>query len=150
MEPMRSTILWMARIFFSLLFIFAGIEKLMNWQGAVENLILKFSEWHFHLEGAFLKDNTYEMLVSRANLIMGVAIGLELIGAVLILLGFKIRVGAVLLMLFLIPVTLMMHPFWFNIGGELKQELSIFLKNLSLIGALLYISSTPNQKRIVG
>lgn len=119
----------------------------MNWQGAVDGLVLTFSEWHMHLEGTLLKENVHEMLVSSANVIMGVAIGLELIGAVLVLLGFKIRIGAVLLLLFLIPVTIIMHPFWFNVGSELKQELSIFLKNLSLIGALLYIALTPSQKR---
>lgn len=144
---MRSIFLWIARIFFSLLFIFGGVGKLMNWQGAVDGLALTFSEWHMHLEGTLLKENVYEMLTSSVNVIMGVAIGLELIGAALILFGFKMRIGAVLLVLFLIPVTIIMHPFWFNVGSELKQELSIFLKNLSLIGALLYIALTPSQKR---
>jgi uncharacterized membrane protein YphA (DoxX/SURF4 family) len=144
---MRSTFLWIARIFFSLLFIFGGVGKLINWQGAVNGLTLTFSEWHMHLEGALIKENIHEMLLSRANVIMGVVIGFELIGAVLLLFGFKIKVGAVLLLLFLIPTTIVMHPFWFKVGSELKQELSIFLKNLSLIGALLYIALTPSQKR---
>lgn len=144
---MRGMLLWIARIFFSLLFLYAGVGKLMNWQGAVDGLALTFSEWHMHLEGTFYKESLRELLVSSSNLIMGVAIGLELIGALLILLGFKIRVGALLLLFFLIPVTILMHPFWFNVGAELKQELSVFLKNLSLIGALMYIALTPVAKR---
>lgn len=140
-------LLWIARIFFSLLFLYAGAGKLMNWQGAVDALALTFSKWHMHLEGTFIKESFHELLVTSSNLIMGVAVGLELIGALLILLGFKIRVGALLLLFFLIPVTVLMHPFWFNVGAELKQELSVFLKNLSLIGALMYIALTPVAKR---
>lgn len=144
---MRGMLLWIARIFFSLLFLYAGVGKLMNWQGAVDSLALTFSKWHMHLDGTLIKESFHELLVASSNLIMGIAIGLELIGALLILLGFKIRVGALLLLFFLIPGTVLIHPFWFNVGVELKQELSVFLKNLSLIGALMYIALTPIAKR---
>ena len=146
---MRKTFLWIARIFFSLLFIYAGVGKLMNWEGTVNGLVLTFSEWQMHLEGAILKKDVHNMLASSANIIMGVPVGLELIGALLIFLGFKMRIGAAILLLFLIPVTIIMHPFWFNVGTELQRELSVFLKNLSLIGALLYIVLTPSAKRTV-
>jgi len=66
----------------------------------------------------------------------------------LIFTGFKVRVGAFLLLIFMIPVTLIMHPFWFSIGSEMHQEISIFLKNLSLIGALLYILVVPQPQRV--
>ncbi len=119
----------------------------MNWQGAVDGLVLTFSGWRMHLEGKIFKENVYELFVSNAHLIMGAAIALKLIGAMLFLLGFRIRLGAVLLLLFMIPATIIIHPFWFNVGSELKQEFFIFLKNLSLIGALFYIALTPISKR---
>lgn len=146
---MRSLFIWIARVFFSLLFIYSGAVKLMNWQGSVDGLILTFSEWKIHLDGNLVKESIYEILQTNAHLIMGVAIAFELIGAFLILFGFKIRIGAAILLLFLIPVTVIMHPFWFNVGPEEAEQLSIFLKNLSLIGALLYIALTPKIKRVV-
>jgi uncharacterized membrane protein YphA (DoxX/SURF4 family) len=43
-----------------------------------------------------------------------------------------VRWGAVLLIIFLIPTTLVFHPFWAN-----PDETIAFLKNLGLIGGLL-------------
>lgn len=146
---MRSLFMWVARVFFSLLFIYSGALKLINWQGSIDGLILTFSEWKIHLDENLIKESIYEILQSNAHFIMGVAIALELIGAFLILLGFKMRIGAAILLLFLIPVTVIMHPFWFNVGPERAEQLPIFLKNLSLIGALLYIALTPKIKRAV-
>src|SRR5258705_12769906 len=37
---------------------------------------------------------------------------LALVGGISVLIGYKARIGALLLILFLVPVTLMMHNFW--------------------------------------
>ncbi len=64
-----------------------------------------------------------------------------------ILFGFKARWGAWLLVIFLIPVTLMMHDFWNNPHPvESLVEKFMFLKNLGLLGAALiiaYLGSGP-------
>ncbi|PZO43984.1 MAG: DoxX family protein [Phormidesmis priestleyi] len=57
------------------------------------------------------------------------AIAFLLLGSLSLLLGFKTQVGAILLILFLIPTTLAFHPLPSDLGG--------FLKNLALIGGLL-------------
>lgn len=145
---MNKTFLFIARGCFSLIFIVAGVGKLMNWQGTVDSLVLTFSEWHMHLEGTLISSDIYEALVSSAYGILGVATFFEIVGALLILIGFKVRMGAFLLLLFMIPVTLIMHPFWFSVGSEMHRELSIFLKNLSLIGALLYFLVGPQPQRV--
>ncbi len=56
----------------------------------------------------------------------------QLLGGISLILGFKQRWGAILLILFLIPTTLVFHPFWAD-GGETTA----FLKNLALVGGLL-------------
>ncbi len=53
-------------------------------------------------------------------------------GALCLLLGYKTKIGAGLLILFLIPTTLFFHP---PIGES--SDLTGFLKNLALIGGLL-------------
>ncbi len=66
---------------------------------------------------------------------------LALLGGLSILLGFKARIGAWLLVIFLIPVTFFMHQFW---GMEnpvaAGVQMIMFLKNLSLLGGALIIT----------
>lgn len=58
-----------------------------------------------------------------------------------ILLGYKARIGAWILVLFLIPTTLIMHQFW-NQGSEfaIMMQHLCFWKNLSMLGAALMIT----------
>lgn len=65
---------------------------------------------------------------------------LAIVGAVSILVGFKARIGALLLVLFLVPVTLMMHNFWtLTDPGMAGMQQTMFMKNLSMLGAALLI-----------
>ncbi|MEB3359876.1 MAG: DoxX family protein [Synechococcales bacterium] len=57
-----------------------------------------------------------------------------IVGSLSLILGFKARWGAALLIIFLVPTTLLFHQFWADPG-----ETIAFLKNLSLIGALVYV-----------
>ena len=63
------------------------------------------------------------------------------LGGISILLGYKARIGACLLIVFLIPVTLYMHHFWTFQDPTMQQMQKInFMKNVSMIGAALLIS----------
>lgn len=66
---------------------------------------------------------------------------IELIGGLSILLGYKARYGAWLLVLFLVPVTLMLHQFW-NIPDPMARQMDMisFFKNLSILGGALLIT----------
>jgi uncharacterized membrane protein YphA (DoxX/SURF4 family) len=63
------------------------------------------------------------------------------------LFGYKTRYGAALLVLFLVPVTLVMHRFWDLPDPQMAMLQKInFMKNTSLIGAcllLMYHGSGP-------
>jgi putative oxidoreductase len=65
---------------------------------------------------------------------------LAIVGGVSVLLGYKARWGAWLLILFLIPVTLMMHGFWKFNGMEGQVQMSMFMKNTSMLGAAFLIA----------
>src|SRR5579859_3596778 len=60
---------------------------------------------------------------------------LALLGGLSILLGYKARIGALLLIAFLVPVTLMMHPFW-NVTDPMmaQMQMVMFMKNVSMLG----------------
>ncbi len=63
------------------------------------------------------------------------------LGGVSILLGYKAKAGAWLIVLFLVPVTIMMHNFWAITDPMARQmQQTNFVKNLALIGCALLIS----------
>jgi putative oxidoreductase len=78
--------------------------------------------------------------VPAAHVLVPLAGILALVGGLLIAVGFATRLGALLLVLFLVPVTLMMHNFWAVADPAMRQmQLINFLKNLGLLGGALVI-----------
>ena len=62
-------------------------------------------------------------------------------GGLSILLGFRANLGAWLIALFLIPVTLMLHKFWLVQDPMMAQmQMILFMKNVSMLGGALLIS----------
>jgi putative oxidoreductase len=66
---------------------------------------------------------------------------LALAGGLSILLGYRAKLGAWLIVLFLIPVTVMMHNFWAVKDPMMAQiQMAMFMKNVSMLGAALLIT----------
>ena len=66
---------------------------------------------------------------------------LAILGGLSILLGYRAKLGAWLIVLFLIPVTLMMHKFWTVSDPMMEQiQMVMFMKNVSMLGGALLIS----------
>jgi putative oxidoreductase len=61
---------------------------------------------------------------------------LILLGGLSIMLGYHARIGALFIILFLVPVTLIMHNFWaVSDPAQVQIQQAMFMKNLG--GALL-------------
>jgi putative oxidoreductase len=73
------------------------------------------------------------MFVSLAGII-------AVTGGLSVALGYKGRLGAWLLIVFLAPVTLAMHNFWIPDPAVAAMEQTMFLKNLALMGGALFIT----------
>ena len=66
---------------------------------------------------------------------------MSFLGALSIILGYKTKIGAWLIMLFLLPVTFMMHNFWAVTDPMAHQmQMVMFLKNISMLGGALIIA----------
>jgi putative oxidoreductase len=79
--------------------------------------------------------------VPMANLLVPLSGVLALAGGLSVLIGYKARVGALLLIMFLVPVTLMMHRFWglSDPQAVMMQRIN-FMKNLSILGGAMMIA----------
>ena len=66
---------------------------------------------------------------------------IALAGAISVLIGYRAKVGAWLLVLFLVPVTLALHRFW-GVSDPMMAQLQrvMFLKNVSILGGALLIA----------
>ena len=66
---------------------------------------------------------------------------MAIVGGLLILLGYKAKWGAWLIVAFLIPVTFMMHAFWKETDPMQKQmQMAMFMKNISMLGGAFLIT----------
>lgn len=64
----------------------------------------------------------------------------QILGGLGILLGFRIRIAAWLLFVFLIPTTIVLHRFW-GVPSPHLPEIQFF-KNMALMGGLLFVANS--------
>ncbi len=109
-----------ARILIAQVFLLSGVMKITDWEGTEVQMASRGMFWipFFHV-AALLTELTF---------------GLSLV------LGYKARLGALLLLLFLIPVTLTFHTWW-TYPDPTQQHINMlfFLHNLALMGGLLLV-----------
>jgi putative oxidoreductase len=66
---------------------------------------------------------------------------LALLGGLSVLVGYQAKWGAWLLIVFLVPVTLLLHNFWAVKDPMMAQmQMAMFMKNLSMIGGALLVT----------
>ena len=78
--------------------------------------------------------------VPWANVLVPLSGILALLGGLSVLFGVRARIGALLLVIFLVPVTLMMHRFWATSDVvTARMQMTMFMKNVSMLGGALLI-----------
>jgi putative oxidoreductase len=79
--------------------------------------------------------------VPMASIAVPISGLLALLGGLSVLLGYRAKIGASMIALFLLGVTPMMHKFWAVSDPMMYQmQFVMFMKNLSMFGAALLIS----------
>ncbi len=104
-----------ARLGVGAIFLISAVGKLAAWQGTV---------------GFAASKGVPEPLLVGA-------VALELLGSLSLLAGWRTRWGAIALLAFLAPVTVVFHAFWSAPAAELQLQTMEFLKNLGIGGGLL-------------
>ena len=78
--------------------------------------------------------------VPAPQVMLAGAIVFLIAGSLSVILGYKARIGAALLLVFLVLATYYFHDFWTLSDPQAKQEQMIqFMKNLGLMGAMLLV-----------
>lgn len=79
--------------------------------------------------------------VPMASIVVPLSGIIAFVGALSILLGYKAKYGAWLIVVFLLPITFMIHNFWtYPDPMQAQMHMVNFMKNLSMLGAALMIA----------
>jgi len=70
-----------------------------------------------------------------------VVIAVEIVGAVMLIAGWRTRLAAWGLAAFVVVATLLAHRFWAVDPAQYANQLNHFLKNLAVIGGLLLVAA---------
>ncbi len=73
-------------------------------------------------------------------LLLPLTILVELGGGLMVVFGWHARWAALVLFLFLIPTTLIFHNFWAAPAAQMQGQKIHFLKNLAIMGGMLYVA----------
>ena len=111
--------LLLARVLLSLPFLYSGVDKCLRWEAAQREVAASGLPW--------------------PTLLHLVTVVVQLCGGLSLLLGVEARLGALLLSLFLAPVTVLYHPFWKRPGADFVAEADHFLSNVAIIGGFVAI-----------
>ncbi|HKK04440.1 MAG TPA: DoxX family protein [Gammaproteobacteria bacterium] len=109
------------RILLSLLFIWAGYGKLTNFGGTA----------------GYMAQHGLPL----TNVLLVITIIVELGGGLALLLGWYSRWAALIMFLFIIPVTLVFHNFWAADAAHYQMQLINFMKNVSIMGGMLMLAA---------
>jgi putative oxidoreductase len=122
MGPIKALISFLGRALLAAIFL----------ASAITSHIPKFAEIVTQLEAK---------QVPQPQIAHIVAVACMLIGGVSVLIGFKARIGALLLILFLGAATYYYHDFWRFAADDPARmgEMMNFMKNATIMGGLLFI-----------
>jgi len=126
---MNPTFPLIARILIAPLFLVAGYNKLMAVAGTA---------------GYFAK-----LGFPMPEIMVWVAIAIEIGGGLLLLIGWKTRWVSWLLIAFVAIATFMAHRFWAVDAAQYTNQLNAFLKNIAVIGGLLmFVAHGPGSASV--
>jgi putative oxidoreductase len=122
-RPVDSAVIFIARIALAVLFLWAGAMKLLGYAGFVGYLQAKG--------------------VPFVQVAAPIAVGVELLGGLLLVVGFRIRALAVLMAAYTVATAILGHDFWNITDAATQRDMVIhFWKNIGIAGGflLLYVS----------
>ena len=109
------------RIFLATIFIFEAVDSTLYFEKTKQAMTVNGLNWN------------QEMLLYGA-------IFLLILGGLMVLFGYRSTVGAILLLMYWVPVTFIVHDFWNYPKEELREQSILFMKNIAIIGGLLMLA----------
>lgn len=117
--PANPGIAALGRVLLGLIFLVSGIRKALAYSGTIAGF------------GA--------MGLPSPEILVPAVIAVEVIAALLLMVGWQARLAALALVAFTLAATLIAHRFWEVPPAQFTDQFNAFLKNISIIGGLLLV-----------
>ena len=115
------------RILISAIFFYEGIDSILY----AEKMKLTMAEYGITWQPDFLLYSSIVFLM---------------IGATMVIIGYRIRFGVWLLLIYWLPVTFIVYSFWNDPVEEQRLHAILFMKNIAVAGGLLMIAAHGGGK----
>jgi putative oxidoreductase len=140
MNTIQSLIAFLGRALLSIIFIYSGVHQILDWQGTQHSFTQGLNDWLAMSIGNSTLQDIIEFGMSHAFILLLLGVIVETVGGLLLFLGLWVRFGALLLIIFfLIPTALAFHHYWEIRGPDSEIHLINFMKNVSILGGLLFL-----------
>jgi putative oxidoreductase len=124
---MRDVYDLLGRILLSFIFIFEAYDSIA-FMGKTKESMTKYG------------------LIDNQDALFYGAVFLLVMGGLMLLLGYRSTLGAVMLIAYWLPVTFLVHDFWNAPSAEMRIESVMFMKNIAIIGGLLMVMANGSGK----
>ena len=130
MTTLHNTGALTGRILLAALFIPAGISKIVGFEGTVGYIA--------------------SVGLPLATLAAITAIVVELIAGLALLVGYRIKLAAVILAVFTLVATVLFHNFWALPADQAYMQQLMFMKNIAVVGGLLMVAALGGGTWVLG
>lgn len=117
---MRDIIDLVGRIFLSAIFLFEAVDTTLFFEKTKHTMLQYGLNWH-------------------QDLLLYAAIFLLTLGGIMVLLGYRTTLGAVLLLIYWVPVTFIVHDFWWYPKDQIRLQSILFMQHIAVTGGLLML-----------
>jgi putative oxidoreductase len=139
MGILQTLTVYLGRILLSGIFLISALQEMLDWKSTEQYFLQSATRWMNSFQAdekmaSFLAD-----IFPLFPWFLLAAVVFKIVGSLLLILGCSVRLGATLLILFLIPATVVVHCFWALPPQEQSLELVMFMKNVSILGGLFVV-----------
>ena len=117
---MRDVTDLIGRIFLSAIFLFEAVDSTLFFDKTKQTMTQFGLTWN-------------------QDMLLYGAIFLLVTGGLMVLLGYRSTLGAVMLLIYWVPVTLIVHDFWMYPKDQVRLQSILFMKDFAIIGGLLMV-----------
>jgi len=114
------------RVLVGVLFLWAGIDKVLGWQGALQEVVA----------GG----------LPAPTMMLALTVLLQVAGGAAIMTGRLLRPSCWALAGFTLLATVLYHGFWHAAGAARHAELIPFMEHVCIVGGLLVVSTLDNRR----
>jgi putative oxidoreductase len=119
MNKLQPLGLLVGRLLLAYIFVLAGYGKVIGFAGTAKYMASKG--------------------LPMVEVLLAGTIAIELVGGLMLAVGWKARWAALAFFLWLIPVTLVFHGYWSAPADQVTAQTIQFQKNLAIMGGMLFV-----------